>query len=286
MDGVWEELVSLNPRGVADFDVLGAAAQYRATDAHPIDWSAEDFEEALARDVWPLPVTADREGYFGPHHFSYWASGHRDWRLLTEAAERLGTQPRDYLDFGCATGRVLRHAALDPRTRTVIGCDINRGHTDWIARHLPADIIAFQNHSIPSLPLPDDSLDVISAYSVFTHIEVFETAWLMELRRVLRPGGIAWVTVQSDLTWAAIEPGWPVYDALAPLDDFAPYVEERGALPQPRTVFRYRGDRSYSSHVFYSRDYVRETWGRILDVVEEHHRLPDVQDVVILRKPK
>lgn len=287
VDIAWEDLIALNTRGWNDFDVLEPASHHRDADAHPTDWSTEgeSLERALERDVHPLPLTEDREGYYGPHHFSYWASGHRDARLLFEAADRLGVDLRDYLDLGCASGRVLRHVALSERGVRAMGCDINRRHTDWVARHLPDDVTVFQNHSVPTLPLPDESLDAITAYSVFTHIESFETTWLMELRRVLRPGGIAWITIQSEKTWANFGPGWPVYDALTSYPDFQPYVQQqRGELPQPRTVFRLDLGRSYSSHVFYSRDYIHRTWGRILDVAEEHERHPDLQDVVILRK--
>lgn len=286
MDDVWEELISLHSRGRTDFDVLAPAAEHRASDRHPTDWSGEGLalEVALARDVHPLPVTEDREGYYGPHHFSYWASGHRDARLLFEAADRLGVDLRTYLDFGCASGRVLRHVALSERHVQTMGCDINRRHTDWVAAHLPPQVRVFQNHSIPTLPLPDACLDAITAYSVFTHIEAFETTWLMELRRVLRPGGIAWITVQTESIWREFGPGWPVFDSLVNFDDFQPYRESRAGLPDARTVFRAHAAKSYSSHVFYRPDYIENTWGRILDVVEQHERHPDLQDVVILRK--
>lgn len=288
MDSAWEDLISLHTRGYSDFDVLEPAAAHRARDGHPTDWSPEGeaLEAALLRDSFPLPRTEDREGYYGPHHFSYWASGHRDARLLFEAADRLGVELRTYLDLGCASGRVLRHVALSGRGILSMGCDINRRHTDWVARHLPRDVVVFQNHSVPTLPLPDNSLDAVTAYSVFTHIEAFETTWLMELRRVLRPGGIAWITIQSQETWKNFGPGWPVYDALTGFPDFEPYLQERpDALPHARTVFRLDLGRSYSSHVFYTRDYIHDTWGRILEVAEEHERHPDLQDVVILRKP-
>ena len=266
MDAAWEDLISLHTRGQATFDVLGPASAYRSGDAHPTDWSSEGeaLEEALLRDIHPLPSTDDREGYYGPHHFSYWASGHRDARLLFEAADRLGVDLRTYLDLGCASGRVLRHVGLSERGIHAIGCDINRRHTDWVARHLPREIGVFQNHSVPSLPLPDASLDAVTAYSVFTHVESFETTWLMELRRILRPGGIAWITIQSEKTWRSFGPGWPVFDALVGFEDFGPYLHERPAeLPHGRTVFRLDLGRSYSSHVFYTRDYIHDTWGRI-----------------------
>lgn len=287
LDAVWEDQVALNNRGDAEFEVLGPAADYREGDTHT-DWSGEGegLEAALENDISPLPTTTDREGYYGPWHFSYWASGYRDSRLLLEACKRNGVALNSYLDLGCATGRVIRHFAARPDTQdvSVYGCDINRRHVDWIAKYLPSSITAFQNHSIPSLPLPDNSLDLVSAYSVFTHIEAFETTWLMELRRILRPGGIAWVTVHTERTWQAMETGWPLHNALAKHPDFAPFVNGRAELPAERLVYRWRGDRSYSSNVFYSRDYLRRTWGRIFDIVEDHHRLPGFQDVLVLRK--
>lgn len=289
MDGVWEEMISLHPAGSPRFEVLGPAKEHRERDAHPTDWSGEGeaLEQALERDTYPLPLTKDREGYYGPHHFSYWASGHREARLLLECTERLGVDLRAYLDLGCASGRVLRHLALARPDVQVHGCDINRRHVDWVARHLPPSVRVFQNHSIPTLPLADDSLDLVSAFSVLTHIEVFETTWLMELHRVLRPGGVAWVTVHSEDTWRAMEPGWPLYDAMVNFPGFEPYaVPHRVPLPDGRVVFRSSGERSYSSNVFYTWDYIAEVWGRIFDIVERHHRLPDYQDVVVLRKAR
>ncbi|WP_418275962.1 class I SAM-dependent methyltransferase [Isoptericola jiangsuensis] len=284
---IWEDLISLNSRGLAQFEVLGPAAEYREGDTHT-DWSSEGdgLETALRRDTYPLPRTEDREGYYGQSHYSYWASGYRDSRLLREACDRLGVDLRGYLDLGCASGRVVRHFAVAGDVPEVYGCDLNRRHVDWINRFLPASAIAFQNHAIPTLPLPDNSIDAVSAYSVFTHIEAFETAWLMELRRVLRPGGIAWITLHTERTWATMNDNWGLYKRLRHHPDFAPYVDHanREELPEERMVFRWYADRSYSSKVFYQRDYVHKMWSRIMDVREDHHRFPSRQDVVILQK--
>lgn len=284
-DRVWEDMISLHARSNPEFEVLGPAADYRESDTHT-DWSDQGpgLEAALLKDDYPLPTTADREGYFGSHHFSYWASGYRDSVLLRQACDRLGVKLRDYLDLGCASGRVVRHFGIHADDVTVYGCDINRRHVDWIASHLPPSIVVFQNHSIPTLPLPDESIDAVTAYSVFTHIEAFETGWLMELRRILRPGGIAWVTVHTERTWQEMRPGWPLYKAMATHPDFAEHLETRTVLPSDRAVFRWRAEASYSSNVFYTREYLRRTWGRIMEIAEEHHRLPGFQDVVVLRK--
>ena len=284
---VWENFISLNSIGDRTFDVLEPAAAHRATDSHT-DWSKEDLyldlETALARDLAPLPETKDREGYYGPHNFSYWASGLRDVSNLMRAAQRLGVEIRDYLDFGCSSGRVIRQLAFQhPEIRTY-GCDINRAHVEWVQRYLPPEIMVFQNHSVPTLPLPDNSLDAVSAYSVFTHIEAFETSWLMELRRVLRPGGLAWVTIHSEKTWEEMTEDWPLFNALKNHPEFK-NLDRTAPMPRDRMVFRWRNERSYSSNVFYSFDYIETYWSRYFDIVETYRRLPVFQDVLVLRKP-
>ena len=282
MASIWEDQITLNSRAEPEFETLEPAAAWVESDGHPTDWSSlGDLESPLAADDLPLPSTADREGYFGPNHFSYWASGLRDLQNLEAAAERQNVEIGSYLDLGCASGRVIRHFAVQrPDVRT-LGCDINRRHIEWVTRFLPETVVAFQNTSIPSLPLADNSLDLISAFSVFTHIEALETTWLMELERVLRPGGLAWVTVHSEDTWLEMEPGWPLHGALANHPDFDGNDEP---MQTDRLVFRWKTDRSYSSNVFYRWDYLDRVWGRIFDIVETHRRLPVFQDVVVLRK--
>ncbi len=168
---IWENLITLNSEVEPNFDLLGPAREHYATDSRKDEWASLDFKEALERDNGPLPLTKDREGYNGPDHFSFWAGGLRDARLLLGVAVQHGVTVNDYLDFGCASGRVLRHMALERPESRATGCDINRLHVEWCNAHLPSNCLVFQNHSIPSLPLPDDSVDVVSAYSVFTHIE-------------------------------------------------------------------------------------------------------------------
>lgn len=284
-DTPWEDQISLNTNDNLDFEVLAHAEEYREADAHPTNWDnfSLPLEEAGRLDTYPLPITADREGYYGPHHYSYWASGLRDRQNLVDMASRNGLEMDTYLDMGCATGRVIRHFALLNPEIQVYGSDINRRHVEWVNRYLPNTIIAFQNHSIPTLPLPDNSISLISAFSIFTHIESFETAWLLELKRILKPGGMAWVTVHTEKTWSALEETWPLYKALANHPEYKKIKHEE-AMPSERLTFRWKSDRSYSSNVFYSYEYINRMWGRLFEIVETHHRLPGFQDVIVLRK--
>ncbi len=283
MTAIWEDQISLHSRVDPVFDTVAPAATWKDSDAHPTNWDAElgDVSLELERDQAVLPTTPDREGYFGPHHFSYWASGLRDHRNLMAGAERLGVNVQRYLDMGCASGRVIRHfAAQTPEIKT-LGCDINRKHIEWVTQHLDPSVVAFQNTSIPNLPLADGSVDLVSAFSVFTHIEALETTWLMELDRILAPGGMAWITVHTEDTWLEMGQGWPLYNAIKNHPDF---TDNASPMTSDRVVFRWKNDRSYSSNVFYTWNYLERVWGRIFDIVETHRRLPVFQDVLVLRK--
>ncbi|MCA8389265.1 class I SAM-dependent methyltransferase [Burkholderia multivorans] len=279
----WEDMISLNSRAETIDEVLAPARSHLSQDVGDVSWNRTriPLDWAVERDSYPIPTTEQREGYYGPNHFNYWASGLRDYCQLLEWAEPHQIQTRTLLDIGCATGRFIRHATID--FEEVIGCDINRRHVDWVGRHLDSNIKVFQNTSIPALPLPDASVDVITAFSVFTHVECFDTTWLMELRRILRPGGIAWLTIHGDRTWRDIQPTWPLHAALTSHPDYPKYQDCR-ELPEDRLVFRWHAERSYSANIFYRYEYVKKIWGRILSVKDIFPALPFFQDVVVLQK--
>ena len=281
----WEDMISLNARTDMGDEVLGTARDYVKQDSGEIQWDRNriSLEQALAADTAVLPPTERREGYYGPNHYNYWASGIRDVCQIAEWLETRTIVRGTFFDFGCAAGRVLRQVKAAAGFTEVIGSDINRSHVDWIARHFPDSIKVFQNTSIPVLPLPDESVDVVTAFSVFTHIECFDSTWLMELRRILRPGGIAWLTVHSDRTWRDIEPSWPLHRALTSHPDYIKYGAHR-TLPQDRLVFRWHMERSYSANVFYTEAYIRTRWGRIMEVRDMFPALPFYQDIVVLQK--
>lgn len=282
---VWEDMISLNSLSTPKFEVLGPASEYETGQAVKT-WEkagVKNIAKALKNDTFPLPETKDREGYYGPDHFGYWVGGLRDRQNLLDACKKYKLTPKSYMDMGCASGRVIRHfSANDPGIQTY-GCDINRKHVEWVQQHLDRDIQIFQNHSIPTLPLPDNSIDLISAFSVFTHIEAFESTWLMELNRVMSPGGLAWVTVHTEKTWEDIDEDWPLYRGLCNHPDYK-NIPKGSPLPSDRVVFRWRTDKSYSSNVFYTMDYIRQNWGRMFEVLEIRRRFPGFQDVAILRK--
>lgn len=101
------------------------------------------------------------------------------------------------LDFGCAACPMLRVLAMRRPAWELWGCDIDPVAVDWSRRHLSPTLRLFTNTTAPHLPVPDGTFDLIYAGSVFTHVEHMADAWLLELARVLRPGGHLYLTIHD-----------------------------------------------------------------------------------------
>jgi SAM-dependent methyltransferase len=106
------------------------------------------------------------------------------------------------LDFGCGAGRVIRHFAEEARSADFTGCDIDPASIDWAEGHLDPPFRFLSTGESPPLPLEASSFDLIYGMSIFTHLTDSWSAWLLELRRLLKPNG---VLVLSFLGQRAIE---------------------------------------------------------------------------------
>lgn len=248
--------------------------------------------EYAKRDPWPIPATGDREGYFGPRHYHYWLSGLKDYLLIRKALGSLGIRLEagdSVLDLGCASGRVIRHLACQEDGLELWGADINGRHIEWVRNFLPPSLRIFQSTVLPQLPLEDNSLSLVYAFSVFTHIDEYEAAWLAEIRRVLKKGAIAYITIHSDNTWADMESAQPLLQTLLDAKEYIAGYEVSPELfdapmPKDKTVFKWATANVYNTDVFHSIARIRDIWGRVFDVVDIIRAGHNYQDVVILRK--
>jgi SAM-dependent methyltransferase len=108
-----------------------------------------------------------------------------------------GLRPTDtVVDFGCGTGRLAVHLIPVLRGGHYVGVDVARSMLDKaesrIARGVPAPPcrISWVHQTETTFPLPDRSVDLVCAFSVFTHIEHEDTyRYLRDALRVVRPGG-------------------------------------------------------------------------------------------------
>ena len=219
--------------------------------------------------------------------------GVQNLRVLDAAWQRhRGARPgaARVLDFGCGTGRLLRHACQFGQDVAMMGCDVNPLAIAWIASAFPCPA-----HRIPdngALDFLTTPLDLIYAWSIFTHFaEAEHLVWLERLTEKLAPGGILLATFKST-------------DRLARLDSDADYrahsglsaaqVETlRGKVAHGYAFFpiydeaksRAHGiDPSTFGQTFIAPDYIARHWSRFGTVREISPAVPEWQDLVVLQK--
>jgi SAM-dependent methyltransferase len=157
-------------------------------------------EPAVGPDGLPIPPAALRVGNVNNADLDFFFHhGAATAAALAAAAERNGqplTEVGRLLDFGCGCGRVLRQWGAYPGLEAW-GSDLNPAMVAWVDAHLPF-ARAQVNGLEPPLDHADETFDLLYAISVFTHLPgVIGVEWLAELRRVLRPGGLALITVNG-----------------------------------------------------------------------------------------
>jgi SAM-dependent methyltransferase len=178
--------------------------------------------------------------------------GREGARLVLEAVARAAAPGRaypDWLDFGSGCGRIARYALGAPAIRSYTGVDVDRAQIAWAAASLPARFAIMRPE--PPLAFGSDSFDVVLAISIFTHFsEAEQFAWLEELRRILKPGGLLVATTLCP-DFAAGCPG------LTPAELAA--LDARGflAVNHDASTFNERS-------TFHAAGYLEREWSRTL----------------------
>lgn len=289
----WEEDISLNHDSVEPFKNFPSPSEMPIEEFRMDELLTDELLDGkslgdyVARDTYPIPDVSDREGYNENFNARFFVSGLADYLKIRAAAEKYDTELQSFLDFGCASGRVLRHFCAQSEIPDLWGSDINGRHIRWLNDNLPSRLKIVHNNCIPQLPIADHSFDVVSAFSVFTHIDTFETAWLAELYRVLKPGGLCYLTVQNDDTWKLLQTAGEDNGLLKRFRQVDGSFDEllQKDIPTERKCFRYTDVGPYRALVVHSNAYLEKTWGRffeILEIVGKAHGY--MQSVLIGRK--
>lgn len=250
----------------------------------------EDVQRLIASDDMPIPAPADRENYYGDRHLEFWLSGFATAQTLAEIYPRLLNEQVRVLDFGGATGRVSRHLTQANSHAEVWLTDINVNWIAWLDRYFNRPLRCFQNRLIPVLPIEDNYFDFIFALSVFTHLDTDEIPWLLELRRILKPGGLLYVTVLDDAVWASLRnPGhkWLRDSLLRGQSDetFETAIDAGHGIPDNRYVLTYSDAEGYNVNVFLGREWILRKWGAFFtEVVLSDPMGSETQSRVVLCK--
>ena len=155
------------------------------------------------------------------------------------------------LDFGSGAGRTLRHFLPEAKQGEFWGADIDQASVEWLEQNLSPPLNAWHCAAWPPLGLEHGSFDLIYAVSVFTHLTDNSSAMLLELHRLLKPGGLLIATYMG--RWNS--------------EFFAnePWDEDRVGR---NTLYHSRPWDLGGPAVLTSDWWVREHWGRAFEILE------------------
>jgi SAM-dependent methyltransferase len=132
---------------------------------------------------------ADREGFF--------ASGYRtvlDYQTELLDYDAPVHRMQNILEMGIGFGRLMIHYL--PFQAKLHACDVTPESVEWTRAKLGHRVQIERTGLEPPLPYGDRQFDFVYANSVFTHVACgLVDPWAAELRRIVRPGGMAIVSV-------------------------------------------------------------------------------------------
>jgi SAM-dependent methyltransferase len=244
---------------------------------------AKRDDSAGSDDGLPIPPQHLWEDYATTPD-AYVESGRTDVEAMLAVLQAGGAnldKAKRVLDLGCAGGRMLR--AFPRGDRELWGVDISAPHIAWCEANLCPPMQFATTTTLPHLPFEDSTFDLIWCGSVFTHISDLATAWLLETRRVLAPGGYAYITIHTKRSVELLE---------------TKFLNDSVNGPFARAILRYDTVRAFPrsddaavvvgvdphSQVFYDIDNLVNRWSAILEVVSTTEEAHDYQAAVMLRK--
>src|SRR5713101_838163 len=182
------------------------------------------------------------------------------------------------LDWGVGCGLIARHF-LERGHTNIFGADIDEVNIQWLRSNF-GWTNALRVDFDPPMPYPDNYFDVVYSHSVFTHLSYDDHfRWLREIRRILKPGGFAFLTV-------ATENGLYVtrYNELE--KEFSQRFLTDGFIDVANLSYIGvdTGRKGYYRLVFQTRQFILENWGKLFSVQRIIPCYMEHQDLVIMKK--
>jgi len=208
----------------------------------------------------------------------YWLGGLQTFGEFCGGIERYWepAEVRRLLDWGCGCGRVTSLFLKYLPAVEVHGCDIDPEAIAWCRANLRSGHFAATDPGPPT-PYPDGYFDVVTAYSVLTHLtQPLQRSWLEEMDRILAPGGLFLGSVHGQ--FAASFVGDP---------EILRDLETRGISDAtPDATLSGLAPNGYYRCTYQRRNHTVREFSQVLRVLDYVPQgMTNFQDLVILRKP-
>jgi SAM-dependent methyltransferase len=124
-------------------------------------------------------------------------------------------------------------------------------------------------------PYESSGFDLVIGYSVFTHLaKGAQTAWLEEMKRIIRPGGLFLASTHGDFAASFLDAASLAALAQTGISDDALDRGLDGLAPE-----------GYYRMVYQTRGYTIEEWSKHLEVLEYIERgVGNLQDLIVMRR--
>jgi SAM-dependent methyltransferase len=221
----------------------------------------------------------DRERFY-----TFGRKSRRDIEAVLAVAGHTLADFERILDWGCGCGRILLWMDDVGAASSLYGVDIDERAVRWVQQNLRY-VTASVCGGLPPLEFPDGFFDLVYNHSVLTHLdERYQDAWLRELRRVTRPGGLVLLSVHGDHAFSLFERdsangGGDISELRARFDQEGfVFVDKDNNVGGPFPDF-------YHSS-FHASWYVFEHWSRLFTIKAYVPRGSlDFQDFILLERP-
>lgn len=108
------------------------------------------------------------------------------------------------LDFGCGVGRQLMPLTRHFPNAQYFALDVDSSSIEFVRKSYP-EVDADVNGFMPPLKFAEKEMDLVYSVSTFSHFDLpTQSAWLRELFRITKPGGLVLPTIEGSRALAKI----------------------------------------------------------------------------------
>ena len=228
----------------------------------------------------PIPPAANRMRVGSRSVWGFMAAGRRCYLPIKQAMQKFGEPFKGetrLLDLGAGVGRVMQYFRDDPVT--LYTSDVDETARNHIAKNFPG-VHAQTNNFAPPLDFQDSFFDVVYAVSVWTHLAPeLQIPWLQEVKRILKPGGIALLTTIGPYGY---QRGTHLQSVSFSLNQLVSagfqYSEYPSHISSPGTGDKYGA-------AYQTPEYTRREWSKVMLVEDiQVGVIYNLNDLVVLKK--
>jgi SAM-dependent methyltransferase len=223
--------------------------------------------------------------------------GSKNWQNFLDQGSRIGIslieqmkvylrgslKDKKILDFGCGIGRAFLPLTFDAGL-SIVGCDIDATAVSYLKKVVPNNNLVVNKFS-PPLTFEDNFFDAVYSISIWTHLSIhMQFLWLEEIRRILKPGGIALISVAGHnslrLRHQRGMAMWQDINAKNLVNNGAIYKEYLSLNTHPE---KFPGVKASYGSCLHDPEYIRQKWSNYFNVLEIKEAYIDgSQDLVVM----